>query len=225
MPTDYFLGLDLGQTNDYTALAVLERTTTPDFREASYALRHLQRYQLGTTYTAIVTDIASIASRPALRDAPVVVDQTGVGRAVVDQLRQQPAIAQIVPVTITGGHTVTTTDDGSWHVPKKELVTALQLLLQNRKLQIAQSLPEAKTLVHELQQFQVRITASANEVFSVWRDGQHDDLVFAAALAVWWAERYPGGEITAGGRSIVLSAPRGVFMTSDYEKDGLGERR
>jgi hypothetical protein len=191
MPTEFFLGLDLGQTTDYTALAVLERTTNPDCRDASYALRHLQRYRLGTTYTAIVTDIATIASRPALREAPVVVDQTGVGRAVVDQLRQQPAIAQIVPVTITGGHSVTQTEDGSYHVPKKELVTSLQLLLQNRKLQIAQSLPETKTLVRELQQFQVRITASANEVFGVWREGQHDDLVFAAALAVWWAERYP----------------------------------
>jgi hypothetical protein len=189
MPTEFFLGLDLGQTTDYTALAVLERTTNQDFRDASYALRHLQRYQLGTTYTAIVTDIATIASRHALREAPVVVDQTGVGRAVVDQLRQQPSIAQIVPVTITGGHSVTETPDGSWHVPKKELVTALQLLLQNRKLQIAQSLPETKTLVREMQEFQVRITQSANEVFGVWRHGQHDDLVFAAGLAAWWAER------------------------------------
>jgi len=50
-------------------------------------------------------------------------------------------------------------------VPKKELVTCLQLLLQNRRLHIARSLPEATALVRELQLFQVKITAGANETF------------------------------------------------------------
>jgi hypothetical protein len=37
--------------------------------------------------------------------------------------------------------------------------------------------------------FQVKITAAANEVFGVWREGQHDDLVLAVAIAAWLAER------------------------------------
>jgi hypothetical protein len=49
----------------------------------------------------------------------------------------------------------------------------------------------AATLVRELQNFQVKITAAANETFGVWRDGQHDDLVLAVALASWWGERNP----------------------------------
>jgi hypothetical protein len=76
------------------------------------------------------------------------VDQTGVGRAVVDMLRQ--AAGWVVPVTITGGHTVSRADNGSYHVPKKELVTCLQLVMQSRRLQIARSLPDAATLVREL---------------------------------------------------------------------------
>jgi hypothetical protein len=40
--------------------------------------------------------------------------------------------------------------DGSYHVPKKELVTALQLVLQGRRLRIARDLPEAARLVREL---------------------------------------------------------------------------
>ena len=36
-----------------------------------------------------------------------------------------------------------------------------------------------------------RIFAAANETFGVWREGQHDDLVLAVALACWWAERCP----------------------------------
>src|SRR5262249_6272786 len=124
-----------------------------------------------------------------LRQAPLVVDQTGVGRAVADMLRQ--SACGVIPVTITGGHATTVTADGSYHVPKKGLITALQVVMKGRRLQIARSLPEAATLVRELQNFQVKITTAANETFGVWRDGQHDDLVLAVALASWWSERVP----------------------------------
>jgi hypothetical protein len=35
----------------------------------------------------------------------------------------------------------------------------------------------------------VKITPATNEVFGAWREGQHDDLVLAVAIAVWQAER------------------------------------
>jgi hypothetical protein len=189
MPTDYVLGLDLGQTRDFTALAVLERQPVTAAEKPDFALRHLRRFPLGTSYTAIVSVVTTLRRTGPLCAAPLIVDQTGVGRAVVDGLRQ--AAGGVVPVTITGGHSVTVTDDGSWHVPKKELVTGLQVVLQSQRLQIARGLPEAATLVRELQQFQVKITASTHETFGVWRAGQHDDLVLAVALACWWAERCP----------------------------------
>jgi hypothetical protein len=188
--TSYVLGLDLGQTSDFTALAVLERHAAEmTGQKPDYALRHLRRFPLGTAYTEIVPAVAAVRRSEPLRQAPLVVDQTGVGRAVVDMLRQ--SACGVIPVTITGGHATTVTDDGSYHVPKKELITALQVVMQGRRLQIARSLPDAVTLVCEMQQFQVKLTAAANETFGVWRDGQHDDLVLAVALACWWSERVP----------------------------------
>jgi hypothetical protein len=190
MTAEYFIGLDLGQTQDFTAMAVLERRAVDVAGgKPEYALRHLQRFPLGTAYTAIVPAVAVLRSKEPLRQAPLVVDQTGVGRAVVDMLRQ--TASSVIAVTITGGHTVTRAEDGSYHVPKKELITALQVVMQARRLQIARSLPDASLLVRELQQFQVKITAAANEIFGVWRNGQHDDLVLAVALACWWSERTP----------------------------------
>ena len=190
MTAEYFIGLDLGQTQDFTALAVLERraVATPGMKP-EYALRHLGRFPLGTAYTEIVPAVTTLRRQEPLRQAPLVVDQTGVGRAVVDMLRQ--TASSVIAVTITGGHTVTRAEDGSYHVPKKELITALQVVMQARRLQIARSLPDASLLVRELQQFQVKITTAANETFGVWRDGQHDDLVLAVALACWWSERTP----------------------------------
>jgi prephenate dehydrogenase len=143
--------------------------------KADFALRHLRRFALGTPYTAIVSAVTTLRRTGQLCGAALIVDQTGVGRAVVDVLRQ--AAGGVVPVTITGGHSITVAEDGSFHVPKKELVSGLQVVLQSQRLQIASGLTEASALVHELQQFQVRITASAHETFGVWRAGQHDDLV------------------------------------------------
>ena len=56
---DFFVGLDLGKTQDYTALAVLERSLLPPAVKdgpalATYGVRHLQRWPLGTAYTVIV---------------------------------------------------------------------------------------------------------------------------------------------------------------------------
>src|SRR5262245_36527098 len=119
-------------------------------------------------------------------------------------------------MTITGGQAVTVTEDGLHHVPKKELVTCRQLLLQGRRLKVARILPEADTLVKELQHFEVKVTASAHEVFGTWREGLHDDLVLAVALACWWAERWPPpGESAFGGgdESLFANPPEGVFLT------------
>jgi len=191
MDCAYTIGLDLGQAQDPSALAVLERTAVKDEGEelSEYALRHLQRFPLGTAYTAIVPAVAAIAGSGPLRGAPLVVDQTGVGRAVVDMLRKSGIKGQIVPVTITGGHVVTLGQEGARRVPKKELVTSLQVLLQARRLKIARSLSDAELLARELENYRVKITAAVNEVFGAWREGQHDDLVLATALAAWWADR------------------------------------
>jgi hypothetical protein len=213
----YFVGLDLGQTTDYSALAVLERPAEADpaGTDPVYALRHLQRFALGTPYTAIVSSVAALtAGPPFVSHTWLLVDQTGVGRAVVDMLRQAVQKTYLVPITITAGHAVTKEADRSFHVPKKELVTCMQLLFENRRLRIARSLPEADTLVRELQHFQVKITLAAHETFGTWREGLHDDLVLAVALASWYAERHkpwPKDAIGYGGRSLFADAPEGVF--------------
>jgi hypothetical protein len=65
-------------------------------------------------------------------------------------------------------------------------VSAVQVLLQSGRLKIAKELPDAEVLVTELLNFQVRITNSANDIYGAWREGTHDDLVLAVALACWW---------------------------------------
>lgn len=54
----YFVGLDLGKSADYTALAVVQTVKEPNEEEKleKYLhLRHLERYELGRAHGATTT--------------------------------------------------------------------------------------------------------------------------------------------------------------------------
>ncbi len=192
----FFAGLDLGQVNDPTALAIVER---PRIRSLTapkpiYSVRHLERFPLGTSYPAIVAGVRGILTRPPLDQCTVflAVDKTGCGAAVCDLLR--PIFPGMAAVTITGGQQASHTPEG-FNVPKRELAAILQVLLQGRRLLVAQGLLAAQQLKHELQNFKVKINlATGNESFEAWREKDHDDLVLAVAIAVWLGELVAAAE-------------------------------
>jgi hypothetical protein len=70
----------------------------------------------------------------------------------------------------------------------------LQVLLQSGGLQIAAGMPYGAALVEEMADMRAKVTSAGNTQFGVWREGAHDDLVLAVALACWAArKRYPQG--------------------------------
>ena len=217
----FYLGLDLGQAQDYSALTIVERfeqeirvdeyedqrglelaiATRTRYRpqrgrvkrvEARYDVRYIHRFPLGTPYPAVVEHVRQLMHRRELRGPEggptLVLDNTGVGRAVTDLFK----VAELRPiaVTITGGNTVNF-EGGSYHSPKRDLVSQLSVLLQSGRLRIARELPHAETLRAELVNFRARIDpVSAHDSYGAWREGTHDDLVLAPAVAVWYAERH-----------------------------------
>jgi hypothetical protein len=161
-----------------------------------YHLRHLERLPLGTPYPQVVEHVVALLTRPPLaQHVRLAVDATGVGLPVVDMFlaegpRRRADLARgrtFYPVLITGGDQ-TTHERGIWRVPKRTLVASVQVLLQSERLKIAATLPEAATLTRELLNFRVKITLAAHETYEAWREGIHDDLVLATALAVWLGE-------------------------------------
>jgi hypothetical protein len=65
----YFVGLDLGQSNDYTALAVVQSGKGPDGNGRTKTflhLRHLERYPLGTPYTSVADGVTALIRSPVL---------------------------------------------------------------------------------------------------------------------------------------------------------------
>ena len=72
--------------------------------------------------------------------------------------------------------------------PKVELVGTLQVLLQTRRLQIADALVDAPVLVRELETFRAAPPVLRGETVESWRERDHDDLVLAVAVAAWLGE-------------------------------------
>jgi hypothetical protein len=175
----FIIGLDLGQSKDYTALAIIEK-----LEGAIYHVRKLERTR-GTPYPDVVSRVKVILEK--LPDAGLVVDATGVGAPVVDMFRQ--AGLKPIAIYIHGGDRVTH-EGNTYRVPKRDLVGVLQVLLQNQRLKIAPG-PLSDTLASELLNFKVTIDPlTAHDSYSAWREADHDDLVLSVALGTWWGEQY-----------------------------------
>jgi hypothetical protein len=233
-PYLYYLGLDLGQARDYSALAIIEeqlyvgeawanevlyqedydKGISPGWvspaaltayraglalrlsenygrpAEVPLAVRHLERFELGTKYTDVVDRVAALVRSDPLRHMPAIllVDKTGVGASVLDSFTQAGIGA--TAITLHGGSAVSRDPQrAGYRVPKRDLITVTQVLLQNGRLKVAAGLPEAETLKRELLNFRVKIDPrTAHDSYEHWREGDHDDLVLAVSMACWFRQ-------------------------------------
>ena len=167
-----------------------------------YHVRHLERPALGTSYVEVVELVVELLKFLADEELVLAVDTTGVGRPVADMLRErlegwleEQQSAQLTLhtawITITGGDSVTRAEGGGIRVPKRDLASAPLVLMQNKQLKIAEALQLAPVLKRELLNFKVKINiATGHDSYEAWREGDHDDLVLAVAMACWCGERY-----------------------------------
>ena len=208
-PSAHFIGLDLGQVRDPTAAAVVQRTevlmgvspvTYERIVQPRYSFRHLERMPLGLDYPSQVDHVRTLVQSPELARSvtSLAVDATGVGRPVVDLLRRASLPCRVIPVIITGGDKETC-ESGIWHVPKRDLISGLLVLFQRGEIEICGHLPESETLAAELANMRIKISLKGHDAYGASREGQHDDLVLAAALACWSATR-PTYSLVGAGR-------------------------
>jgi hypothetical protein len=176
---EFTIGVDLGQSFDPTAVAVVRKLDAGGSHPV-FQIGHLQRLPLQTSYPAVVNHVGRLISH--LRGpAELVVDYTGVGRPVFDMF--QIAGMSPIGVSITAGDVVT--NEGLvYRVPKLMLISRVQALLHSGQLKIHRGLADAPALVEELQSFRAQVTDQGFWRFGA-RSGRHDDLVLAVAIALW----------------------------------------
>lgn len=188
-------GVDIGQSIDPTAIIVVERYTPTaedagDQPRQEFSIRYVDRVPLGTPYTDVVEHIAQVselAESSAGRSVTTVVDATGVGKPIVDMLRRRLRMP-LRAVTFTAAIDEVNPEPHTWRVPKRDLVQALEVVLQERRLHHAPGVWHLEDLRAELQAFEVNISKRGRDSYEA-AGGHHDDLVMALALAIWWGSR------------------------------------
>ena len=189
-----YLGLDLGQRRDHSALAVVQlgwiacgrcpQTFAYRF-QPELVIRSLERFPLGTCYDGlhdvILARIDSIDS--AVPEMQLIIDAGGPGPPVVDRLRKSaPASLRIRPVIITGGKAENRLPGGYTGIPRRSLVSTILLAIGAKSLRCPQGIKNWSEFLKELVGLKPETTQTAAH-------DSHDDLVMAVALAVHSAVR------------------------------------
>jgi hypothetical protein len=236
---EYWMGLDVGQAADPSAVAVLKRVFEPDgepfvvdkptwewageprpYRQEIrrlyrrqpvknvYHVVHLERPPLRTPLPNIAEGVVERLRRlaptnpvyEARHTVGLTVDSTGVGRGVVDMIwqpiketfdpKRDPRVT-FIPANITGGARSRRDEHGWWNISKRELIfTGGVAPLQDGRLKWSELIPERTTLEQELLNYRLRVNINTGHTgFEPWREGEHDDLLFAVCLAGWSWER------------------------------------
>lgn len=196
----FFIGLDLGQASDYTAISVIEQDWTGSRYE--YQLRYLSRFR-SVPYPEIVQKVSEILASDKLQGGTepprLVLDKTGVGAPVADMFRlvlPNSIYNRPIEITITGGQIPAAVPNG-YHVPKRDLVFALLGAYQSGRFKVSAAIPLAKDFIAETKNFKVKINIkTGHDSYEAWREGEHDDMVLSVALATWYGEYRYGRRVS-----------------------------
>jgi len=158
-------------------------------RPLRFRVLYLERMLLGTPYPRVVERVRQVVRQSAQQGrCTLVMDATGLGTPVLDMMRAANLGCEIVPVLLTGGERESCAN-GVWHVPKRDLITGLQAMLDKEELWLPSRLPAARDLAREIAGMDVKISDRGRVSYGRSREGEHDDLVIATALACWRAQR------------------------------------
>ena len=154
----FFLGCDLGQKRDFSAVAVVEK------QDQLVHLIHLRRFRLGTEYSSVLGYLKRLDERLSMVHR-VLIDQTGVVEVFVEEARKLLKNAQGVMLSL----------------PKKqEIMVYLKKVMQEQRLRI----PFDRDLMNEMNSERYELTKTGQVQFS-HSAGTHDDRLWALALAVY----------------------------------------
>jgi len=155
LPTHrYILGVDLAKMEDFTVLTVVDRfshkvVAWDRFNKVEYPLQKARISAMAKKYN----------------NAKVIVDSTGVGNPITDDLRREELVIDDFKFT---------------NKSKKELVDKLSIFIEQKGVWI----PNEPILIDELESFGYQMTESGNIKYSA-PIGLHDDCVMSLGLAVW----------------------------------------
>ena len=199
----FAIGLDLGQKRDHTAIVVVERQRRHRYLvgpDKELLVRAAERLPLGMAYGEIVEVVRHVVRVLSVQLGPqevckLAVDATGVGKPVVDALREAQLGCSMTAVTITRGDKqhYRSGEGSAMNVPKQNLIAGLQLALDQGELRMMRNLRTSHL-------FNAAVGAGSGGVADCGEDGGGGDVAAgvtgcadAAAGGGWGADWGGGG--------------------------------
>ncbi|MBL8239318.1 MAG: terminase family protein [Bryobacterales bacterium] len=181
-----YIGLDLGQRFDHSAIAAIEVTWRhlghdpylfTEQYQAQMRITSLHRFPVGLSYEKTYELVMQRLTQEH-RSLELIVDAGGPGPPVVDRLRASlPGHIVLKPVIITGGKGRNTLTGGYTGIPRRSLLSTLLMSMTVGSLTCDEGTPGWETFVGELVELSGATTHPAG-------GAMHDDLVMAVTLAV-----------------------------------------
>jgi phage FluMu gp28-like protein len=160
----FYAGVDLAKKEDFSVVAVLRKD------EDAFRLIHLNVFPQGTEYVGVINYLKALSER--LRTVHrFLVDQTGVGEAVLELA--QKTVPNVEGIVLTAPQ-------------KQDVLGYLKLMMQERRVLF----PYELDFLQELHVERFELSKSGKVLFS-HPDGEHDDRLWAFALAVFATKTTP----------------------------------
>ena len=189
--TELFIGVDVGKRIDHSAIVVLALTWSEgpvnriDMSKPLYpriTLLHAESLPLGAAHFDLPNRLKTILATCDAQHAPythvrtLAMDATGES-TLIELMRRSNVVPQgfFHPVTLTSGYTTSDLKDSYKGIPRPDLLTRLRSAFDLKLIHLPITAPGFAPLEQELIHFRA--------------DGhqrEHDDLVFALALATWY---------------------------------------
>jgi len=153
---EYFGGCDFGKLEDYSVIVVLKR------EDDLLKLVYLHEFPLNTPYMNVIGHLARANQK--FRFQRLLVDQTGVGEIVLEELKEQ-GVQNVEGITFTAQ-------------TKESVLTALKMVMEQHRFKM----PYNRRLCQQLNEQQYAYNKAGYLTFS-HPEESHDDMTCALALA------------------------------------------
>jgi hypothetical protein len=164
----YYAGLDLAKVEDFTVLVLMDTSGHVVFADRFHRIDWaLQIERIKATVERFGENVL------------IMVDSTGAGEPVFEQLRMAGLICRAYPFTARS---------------KSDLINSVSLMIEHREIVLPR--PDLWPVgIDELESFEYSIS-DAGSVKTGSPSGQHDDCVIALALAAWKLRKRSGLTLT-----------------------------
>lgn len=209
----YVVSCDIAQKYDFFAIQIYR--DTPELRPAEiqagvkekiehkWDLVYMDQMN-GIPYNIMADKLVKLVTQPRLyQNHDLIVDGTGIGVAVVDELRDRGLMP--IPIVATGGGKVNVVYEDmanmfkwtgkfrgfqtvkEYRVPKVEMVQCGQVALENKMVRLAPNLPYTEAFKEQLVGFKGRFNDKTMYTkYNAATEDLHDDLITCFLQAMWW---------------------------------------